>query len=149
MGLISSRDFIDACAVRPLPDGGLITAASAVDSFPETPGCVRGKNRSCGLTFRPTGEGIGLVLFGARCGCSFVPSRCICLGYAHIPLMCFLVAASGVKICWVIHSDLGGSLPVALIDRAIPGSVMVASRVSLSSLRITARFITHTNTVCR
>ena len=66
-----------------------------------------------------------------------------------IPLMCFLVAASGVKICWVIHSDLGGSLPVALIDRAIPGSVMVASRVSLSSLRITARFITHTNTVCR
>jgi hypothetical protein len=55
MGLISSRDFIDACAVRPLPDGGLITAASAVDGFPETPGCVRGKNRSCGLTFRPTG----------------------------------------------------------------------------------------------
>ena len=33
------------------------------------------------------------------------------------------VAASGVRICWVIHSDLGGSLPVALIDRAIPGAL--------------------------
>ena len=56
MGLIASRDFVDACAVRPLPDGGLITAASAVEAFPETPGRVRGRNKSCGLTFRPTGE---------------------------------------------------------------------------------------------
>ncbi len=56
MGLISSRDFIDACVMRPLPDGGLITAASAVESYPQTSGCVRGKNRSCGLTFRPTGK---------------------------------------------------------------------------------------------
>jgi hypothetical protein len=53
--MISSRDFVDACVVRPLPDGGLITAASSVDGFPETPGCVRGRNMSCGLIFRPTG----------------------------------------------------------------------------------------------
>jgi hypothetical protein len=72
MGLISSRDFIDACTVRPLPDGGLVTAASAVEGFPETPGCVRGKNRSCGLTFRPTRASytrilVAPVFFVERC----------------------------------------------------------------------------------
>jgi hypothetical protein len=113
MGLISSRDFIDACTVRPLPDGGFITAASAVEGYPETPGCVRGKNKSCGLTFRPTG----------LCQ-KFLPPF-LDEVQSSFSLLMFSITALGVRICWVIHSELGGSLPVALIDRAIPGTWLI------------------------
>lgn len=49
-----------------------------------------------------------------------------------------------MRICWVIHSDLGGSLPVALIDSAIPGALRLHElpRDSLGHHSFTKRAVT-------
>ena len=94
---------------------------------------------AAGLLF---GRRVCITLDSPALLCFFTVSACVLIAFYLSAVSSADArpnAASGVRICWVIHSDLGGSLPVALIDRAIPGArpfhaVPLASLIALVTL---------------
>ncbi len=99
-GPVSSRDFVDAVVVMPLPGGSFASGGVSVSDsrFPEAKGCVRGFNSAGSGWFCepiPSEDGDGLVW-----------TRC------H----------------YVFHSNVKGWLPHSVVTAAVAGSFVTFAR---------------------